>query len=731
MFYHSIAKSVTDGSVTRVRERHRQWLVAAIAVLVLLAVRLPFLAPTLEDVDSVNFDLGVHSYNPAAHRPHPPGYPVYILLATASHSIVSDHATALAVLAALFSSLSVVPLYFLLRELTTPAGAAIACLFTLFSPLVWFNSVRPMNDLVGFFAAISVQLALLKSRVEKPVLWYMSAALAGIAVGIRFQTLFLTVPVLCYVAVRQRARWSFTMLAFGAGVAAWMIPLVYFMGGPVSAAMTFAPVVHDTVNADSLIPQWTLYSAIFAGRDFLVAPWQHPMLAAGLLLLAGAGAIVLALAEPRRLVLPLLLFLPYTVFHYVFQDAETLRYTIPAIPLVAFLASVPLTRWRCRTLIIPLAAVGFGGAAAAITLPALEEYHSTASPMMQAVTTLSQRAASERVVISGHFTFERYLPLLPQRFERLALTHQKEWQSLTEYWRSGRREPVLFLRETHRTDLLQFGRDTQHTLGRWEWPALARPFLKGARPGSIELVRLEPPRWAIESGAFVTDEAGPYEEVKRQPHRFYVRPSPSPQVLMVSGAVDAARGPVELSLENGVRVSSFSRADGLFTVRALLPPITSESYVPISLHAPAPVAITDVWLEGETRAAVRPAAGFYLAERDAGARLFRWMGVEARAAAYLPTESGRLTIEGWIPVNYYRLPLTLSLAWNGRPLASFRVDSERFRHRLRMERASESAWGELTISSSHSFVPDERVRNGDLRRLSIRIYELGLEAVRE
>jgi len=47
--------------VTRLGERHRQWLLAALAVLVLLSLRLPFLASTLEDVDSVNFDLGVHS----------------------------------------------------------------------------------------------------------------------------------------------------------------------------------------------------------------------------------------------------------------------------------------------------------------------------------------------------------------------------------------------------------------------------------------------------------------------------------------------------------------------------------------------------------------------------------------------------------------------------------------------------------------------------------------------
>src|SRR5213079_2382876 len=40
----------------------------------------PFLAPSLEDIDSVNFALGVEHFDVAKHRPHPPGYPVYIAL---------------------------------------------------------------------------------------------------------------------------------------------------------------------------------------------------------------------------------------------------------------------------------------------------------------------------------------------------------------------------------------------------------------------------------------------------------------------------------------------------------------------------------------------------------------------------------------------------------------------------------------------------------------------------
>ena len=50
---------------------------AAIAVVWFFA-HLPFLAPSLEDIDSINFALGVRHFDVAAHQPHPPGYPVFI-----------------------------------------------------------------------------------------------------------------------------------------------------------------------------------------------------------------------------------------------------------------------------------------------------------------------------------------------------------------------------------------------------------------------------------------------------------------------------------------------------------------------------------------------------------------------------------------------------------------------------------------------------------------------------
>ena len=48
--------------------------------LLFLAAHLPSLPPTLEDLDSINFAMGVRDFDVAHHQPHPPGYPLFIAL---------------------------------------------------------------------------------------------------------------------------------------------------------------------------------------------------------------------------------------------------------------------------------------------------------------------------------------------------------------------------------------------------------------------------------------------------------------------------------------------------------------------------------------------------------------------------------------------------------------------------------------------------------------------------
>ena len=63
-----------------------------------LAAHLAFLPSTLEDIDSLNFALGLHEFNPTKHQPHPPGYPVFMALGKISRAIIPSDATALAIL---------------------------------------------------------------------------------------------------------------------------------------------------------------------------------------------------------------------------------------------------------------------------------------------------------------------------------------------------------------------------------------------------------------------------------------------------------------------------------------------------------------------------------------------------------------------------------------------------------------------------------------------------------
>ena len=95
------------------RERILSASSAGSAVIVLLAVvflalHLPYFPTSLEDLDSINFALGVRQFDVAHHQPHPPGYPVYIALAKAVRAAVPDETRALALLSVVAGALGVV-----------------------------------------------------------------------------------------------------------------------------------------------------------------------------------------------------------------------------------------------------------------------------------------------------------------------------------------------------------------------------------------------------------------------------------------------------------------------------------------------------------------------------------------------------------------------------------------------------------------------------------------------
>ncbi len=173
---------------------------------------------TLEDIDSINLALGVESFDVASHRPHPPGYPVFIALSkmsTAAIGVVAPSwdrdrraASGLAVWSLIAGSLAV----FVIAQLLTAAGftpwlATLSAIVCVASPLFWFSAVRPLTDVPGLVAALLVQVWLVRglkdlragtSDLPRELIW--AAAAAGFIIGLRSQTIWLTAPLLVWCA---------------------------------------------------------------------------------------------------------------------------------------------------------------------------------------------------------------------------------------------------------------------------------------------------------------------------------------------------------------------------------------------------------------------------------------------------------------------------------------------------------------------------------------------------
>ena len=142
---------------------------AALALL-FLAAHLWFLPPTLEDIDSINFALGVADFDVARHQPHPPGYPIFIALGKASTGLfraVGVHfpePRGLAIWSALSGAALVVFLFGLFRALGGDDRRALwATVVTACAPLFWFTALRPLSDMTGLAAAVAAQALIISA----------------------------------------------------------------------------------------------------------------------------------------------------------------------------------------------------------------------------------------------------------------------------------------------------------------------------------------------------------------------------------------------------------------------------------------------------------------------------------------------------------------------------------------------------------------------------------------
>ena len=163
----------------------------------------------LDDIDSINFALGIQDFDVAAHRPHPPGYPIIIALGKLAAAVGGGRASALAFWSGLAAALAPFPLLALFSRLepgpSARSRAVLATLLTVVQPILWFTAGRPMSDLPGLFAALCTQALLVAAfqrgragavaTADAGRLIVAGALAAGLSIGFRSQNAWLTLPI--------------------------------------------------------------------------------------------------------------------------------------------------------------------------------------------------------------------------------------------------------------------------------------------------------------------------------------------------------------------------------------------------------------------------------------------------------------------------------------------------------------------------------------------------------
>lgn len=680
---------------------------AAVLVAGVAAGHLGVLPATLEDIDSVNFALGVRDFDPALHRPHPPGYPIYIVLGKAATAITAAawpdgradrvEARALAGLSLAGALALVWWLAHALATLTTAPGprtaapplstrALLATLLFATCPLAWYLAVRPMSDVPGLAAACAslVCLGLAYWRQQPgpdgdrrldPTgmaasgrMVVLGALLAGFAVGFRTQTLWITAPLLALVLADRVGRGVAGALlgasiAFTAGALAWGIPLLVASGGlDAYLAALGSQAGEDFAGVEMLYLTPTPRLAAAALLRTFVWPWDDVWLAGVVILLALAGAAVLLVRERRTAAAVAAITLPYLAFHLAFQDTVFARYALPVMVPVTFLAAVALDAAGRPGLI---AGVAIAAWSLSIAAPRLEAYAERGSPTARLFDRLAGAvAAGAQPTLAMHQALVRPLEAEPRDVgTRLPAPPRREWLELARHWRTGADGPVWFLADPRRTDLALVDPQARRDVERFTWDTRSLSMFGGMRPADVELLRLGTPGWFAAEGWSLTPEtAGMARLMNRGPATApisaFVRRRPEAVTVLVGGRnLGGAEDPaVRFGLAiDGRAIESWEAApDPGFFVRVVRLPAgallgegpwaeLTLAAVAVSGEQPVPAAIEQFDLQSAGVTMWAYGDGFHEPELD-NSRALSWRWMSERAVIEVPQTAGDVTL---------------------------------------------------------------------------------------
>src|SRR5688500_409756 len=738
---------------------------SALAVIFLIA-HLAFLPPTLEDLDSMNFALGVRDFDPSKHQPHPPGYPVFIALGKLSYAVWPSEAGSLSFWGALFGALCVFPLVSLFKSVealdrtTADADrdrtAALATLVVVASPLFWFTALRPLSDVPGLAFALAAQACLARAFVrrrsadgadraaieESGRLIVAGALIAGLAVGMRTQTIWLTLPLLGIVLLDRTGRGGAgallgSAMTFTIGVLVWAIPLIVASGGLGQYRAAFAgQAAEQFTGLDIFLSNPTPRRMALGIIATLVGPWSFPPLGWIVVAVASVGFALLVWRAPASATLLLVAFLPYAAFHLIVQESY-IRYALPVVPAVGYLL-VKAFSAAGRT-VATFASAGIVIASLLVTLPAAKAYSTYPSPAYAAVDDLQKLIArAPNSVVGAHQRFARVLETRDLGAKILPSPVMRESTALAAYWRGGGTMPIWYLSDPARGDLELIDPLSRRVHAHYGWAFPREAFISGVRPDILDLVSIDsPPAWFAETGWHLTPETlNISEQQGRAEGVAYIRNRADQAWLIVGGesTAPATSNPSQVSVTIGERqLDAWEVAPGArFFKRIILEPgaLTGEgpfSRLVVSYRGadgrPQRVRLTQLMIASPQSTFYVQHAGWNEVEySDQMQRRWQWTTAKADTFVNAAGRDVTLRLTGESPLRYFDRAPRVTVRAGSQVLATAEPASD-FELNVTVPAAALAASdGMLTIETDQSFVPHERSGSPDRRTLGLRIF---------
>jgi hypothetical protein len=426
----------------------------------------------------------------------------------------------------------------------------------------------------------------------------------------------------------------------------------------------------------------------------------------------------------------------------LFQDTSFVRYAVPLVPVVAFLAVRGISLISAPA--VPLAAAVVSIAGVAIASPVLVEYAGESSPTVRVLAAMQAEARDGQPgAVAMHQTFVRPLEAEDTAFPlQLPAPPRLEWLELGKYWKSGRTDPVWFLADPSRSDLALIDPRSLDDSTEVRWPLVARPAFGGMRPSAVRWYRMPAPGWFVEEGWALTPEAaGMSRLMTRGPHLSAivanVRRRPEAARVLIGGRNLAADtdppARIIMSIDGtpfqewnappGFFLRVFEISAGRLTGEGAFATLTVES-LPASGAAPIPTSIEQFNLQNADQLMWAYDTGWQEAEYSPALGVWRWTTDRATLRFAGPPRAIRVTMSIESPLRYFdAAPLVRATAGETELAATTLSMTRDWTFDVPADALAASG-GTITIETDRTFSPAERTGAADQRRLGLRVFSI-------